>query len=47
MGLVNESAGIFFVDGDKACDAGVLPPALRQMLLDVGEGKINHIGDGA
>jgi hypothetical protein len=46
MGVVNDRAGILFIDGDKACDAGVLPPTLRQMLLDVGAGKVNHDGGG-
>jgi hypothetical protein len=46
MGVVNDRVGILFIDGDKACDGGVLPPTLRQMLLDVGAGKVNHDGGG-
>ena len=47
MGVVGERVGVFFIEGDMACDAGVLPPALSQMLRDVGAGRVNHIGDGA
>ncbi|HLW93722.1 MAG TPA: hypothetical protein VKS78_20800, partial [Roseiarcus sp.] len=47
MGLIGDRAGVLFIDGANACDAGVLPPELKQMLLDVGAGKVNHIGGPA
>jgi hypothetical protein len=46
MGLVDGRAGILFIDGDNACDAGVLPPALAEMIRDVATGKVNHVGGG-
>lgn len=37
---------VWFIDGDKACDAMPIPPELIQMLSDVGAGVVEHEGDG-
>jgi hypothetical protein len=47
LGEIGDRTGLLFIDGDNACDAGPLPTPLRRMLLDVGAGKINHVGGGA
>jgi hypothetical protein len=46
LAVVDNRHELFFIDGDVACDAGALPPPLKQMLRDVGAGKITHVGDG-
>jgi hypothetical protein len=45
MAVGDDRSELFFIDGDVASDAGALPPPLRQMLIDVGAGKITHVGD--
>ncbi len=46
LALIDSRSELLFLDGDVACDAGALPQPLRQMLLDVGTGEVDHLGDG-
>lgn len=41
-----ESAVVFFLDGNRACDAMPIPDVMRKMVLDVGSGVVKHEGDG-
>jgi hypothetical protein len=46
MATVQGRAGILFLDGDAACDAGALPPGWDQVIRNLGEGASSHVGDG-
>lgn len=41
-----ETSLIFFIDGDRACDAMPIPDVMKKLVMDIGSGVVKHEGEG-